>query len=217
MFAPFLANDALELNKARLDHLASLNLSLEYKKVLEVGAGIGLLTPFFLERRCTVLSVDARSDNTEELRKRIPYANAQVVNLDTAYELTSLGLFDMVFAYGIIYHLQFPKQALKLLATICMEMIIVESLVTVSDEDALNSVEEDSKIYTQSYRGYGCRPTSQWFMHKLNKYFGHAYITTTVPNHKDFKHSEIGGTKRAVFVGSKVPIINKFLSTSLGS
>ena len=45
--AVFLQPEALALNEARLRHLASLGLLLEGKTVLEVGAGIGLLTHFF--------------------------------------------------------------------------------------------------------------------------------------------------------------------------
>jgi len=47
-FAGFLEPNALALNQARLNHLATLDLPIDGKSVLEVGAGIGLLTGFFL-------------------------------------------------------------------------------------------------------------------------------------------------------------------------
>ena len=46
-----------QIIKARLDHLASLNLDISEKSVLEVGAGIGLLTGFFEDRGCSILSL----------------------------------------------------------------------------------------------------------------------------------------------------------------
>lgn len=43
------------INQRRLEHLASLHLPLENRSVLEVGAGIGDLTSFFLDRNCEVV------------------------------------------------------------------------------------------------------------------------------------------------------------------
>ena len=40
----------VHINRARLDHLASLGLDLQSKRGLEVGAGIGLHASFFEER-----------------------------------------------------------------------------------------------------------------------------------------------------------------------
>src|SRR5260221_131264 len=53
-------------NARRLEHLASLGIDLFDKSVLEVGAGIGDLTSFFLDRGCTVTSVEARADNVRQ-------------------------------------------------------------------------------------------------------------------------------------------------------
>src|SRR5207344_1132901 len=60
-FSVFLAPGAEAINRARQQHLASLGLDLAGKNVLEVGAGIGLHTPFFLERGCDVTVTDGRS------------------------------------------------------------------------------------------------------------------------------------------------------------
>jgi hypothetical protein len=40
---------AIEINEARLAHLGSLGLPLDGRTVLEVGAGVGRLTGFFVE------------------------------------------------------------------------------------------------------------------------------------------------------------------------
>ena len=45
--------EALEINRARQDHLASLGLDLERKTVLEVGSGVGRHTAFFEKLGCT--------------------------------------------------------------------------------------------------------------------------------------------------------------------
>src|SRR5579862_1254448 len=104
-FDVFLTKEAFAINKARLGHLASLGLDLSNKKVLEVGAGIGLHTEFFEKRGCTVLCTDARSENIDEMLRRYPHRKTQVVDLDREHNLSGLGTFDIVYCYGTLYHL----------------------------------------------------------------------------------------------------------------
>ena len=60
MFEVFLSRDALLINQARQRHLAALGLDLAGKRVLEVGAGVGLHTQFFEALGCSVLTTDGR-------------------------------------------------------------------------------------------------------------------------------------------------------------
>ncbi len=46
-------------NQRRLEHLATLGLSIAGSTVLEVGAGIGDHTSFFLDRGCHVVCTEA--------------------------------------------------------------------------------------------------------------------------------------------------------------
>src|SRR4051794_500326 len=81
-FAVFLAPNAEAINRARQQHLASLGLDLDGKKVLEVGAGIGLHTPFFLERGCQVTVTDGRPENVAEIARRLPQVRTAVVDME---------------------------------------------------------------------------------------------------------------------------------------
>src|SRR5882762_5851252 len=81
-------------NARRQEHLASLGLALQGRRVLEVGAGIGDHTTFFLDRGCSVLSVEPRLENCElyaaamQERFRLGYgrtAQCRLVRGDIAY------------------------------------------------------------------------------------------------------------------------------------
>ena len=52
----------LRMNARRLEHLASLGLPIAGREVLEVGAGIGDLTSFFLDRGCSVTAIEPRPE-----------------------------------------------------------------------------------------------------------------------------------------------------------
>jgi len=104
-FAVFLTPEANAINIMRQAHLASLGLDLACKQVLEVGAGIGLHTPFFLERGCEVLVTDGNAENVGEIRRRLPNVPSTLLDLEQDGALDHLGTFDIVYCYGLLYHL----------------------------------------------------------------------------------------------------------------
>lgn len=73
---------------------------------------------------------------------------------------------------------------------------------------------------SQSYSGYGCRPGRIWIFDELKKSFPFTYIPKNQPNHEQFPIDWTMGTPqsrltRAVFVGSKIPLLNDNLTPEL--
>jgi len=202
----FLSPSYGAINEARLDHLASLRLDLSRKSVLEVGAGIGLLTRFFEDRDCKVLSTDGNPENIRVMQRKYPRRRIEYLDLDRASDLSRLGQFDIVFCYGTLYHLSKPEEALRALSDICRGMILLETQVSPGRYSDLLLVHEPAGR-AQAVSGVGCRPTRLWVMETLRKYYGHAYITRTQPLHPEFPLEwdilPIRPAYRAVFVGSK--------------
>ena len=78
--ADFRTEHYLWINARRLEHLATLGLPLRGTRVLELGAGIGDLTSFFLDRDCTVLALEGRAENRavfERLHEDEPRASVR--------------------------------------------------------------------------------------------------------------------------------------------
>ncbi|SEC59903.1 methyltransferase, FkbM family [Rhizobiales bacterium GAS191] len=217
-FDVFLAQDALNINRARLNHLATLGLELQNKRVLEVGAGIGLLTGFFEERGCDVLSTEGNSANVAEMRRRYPQRRIGLLDLDYPGDLTGLGSFDVIFCYGTLYHLQYPDLALAQLANVCSGMILLETIVRTGNYPEVQLMTEPP-VANQALFGVGCRPTRSWVMAALRKHFGHAYTTLDQPDFPDFVGDwdvvNKEGNLRAVFVGSKRPLAASGLTETL--
>lgn len=92
--------EAAALNRARLDHLAGLGLVVDGRSVLEVGAGVGHLSRFFLDRGCRLVTTEARPENVAELQRRYPDVKSEVADVEDS--LAALGRFEIVFCYGLL-------------------------------------------------------------------------------------------------------------------
>ena len=218
-FSVFLAPDAHAINHARQSHLASLGLDLKGKSVLEVGAGIGLHTPFFLERGCTVAVTDGRTENVAEIARRHLGVKTAIVDLEQDRPI-ELGRFDVIYCYGLLYHLSNPQRALARLADVCDGQLLLETAVSPGTHDELLLV-RDPDAFNQAISGIGCRPTRLWILNRLKSLFGYGYIPRTQPDHVEFPadwvHTPIQTMHRSIFVGSRTPLVLPTLTDQVPS
>jgi SAM-dependent methyltransferase len=200
---------ALALNEARLAHLASLELPIDGRRVFEVGAGVGRLTGFFIDRGCSVVVTEARSENVAELRRRLPRVDVREADVEESLE--DLGRFDVVFCYGVLYHLESPLRALRNMAAVCDDLLLIETMVCDS-RDAVLRLEDETKSVNQALRGLAHRPSPSYLALALNRVgFDHVYAATDPPDHLDFRFSWLdnldtardGALLRGVFVASR--------------
>jgi SAM-dependent methyltransferase len=203
--------DTIRLNQRRLEHLESLRLALGGRTVLEVGAGIGNLTDFFLDRGCSVVTTEARPENLAVLKARHPQANARQLDLDQpSTEFASP--FDIVFCYGLLYHLRRPAEALAHLARWCQGLVLLETCVSFGDDEQIHPCSEDALHVSQAISGVGCRPTRPWVLRELKRHFGHVYVPETQPCHDQFPldwtspASHRAPFSRAVFIASRAAL-----------
>jgi FkbM family methyltransferase len=181
----FQSNQYIRHNQRRLEHLASLGLDIAGASVLEVGAGIGDHTSFFLDRGCQVVSTEGRPENLELLRFRYPNIQVKHLDLDNP-DPTVAELFDIVYCYGLLYHLGKPAEAIEFMASCCQKMLLLETCVSFGEGDLINPGFEPAEHPTQSISGQGCRPTRKWVYNQLKKHFPFVYMPITQPNHEEF-------------------------------
>jgi 2-polyprenyl-3-methyl-5-hydroxy-6-metoxy-1,4-benzoquinol methylase len=125
----FHSNHYLRHNARRLEHLASLGLPLAGRSVLEVGAGIGDHSHFYLDRGCRVTITEAREENLRCLRERYPDCSVQFLDMERP-ERVDGAPFDVVHCYGLLYHLRTPKEALAFLARQARGLLLLETCVS---------------------------------------------------------------------------------------
>ena len=202
-------------NQRRLEHLASLGLDLFNKRVLEVGAGIGDHTTFYLDRGCEVLTSDARPENVLALQERFSgTTGARVAIIDMNKPLVLDESFEIVHCYGLLYHLENPDVALEYLCRHCDGLLVLETCVSYGDEVLLNPIKEPADQFSQAFNGTACRPTRSWVVHHLSRFMPHVYVSRTQPAHPEFpldwsvKENDLDQLKRAVFVASREVLDN---------
>jgi SAM-dependent methyltransferase len=206
------------INHARLAHLESLQFSLEGKAVLDVGCGVGHLAQFFVKRGCKVVCIDARKENIDSLRLRYPDLVAKVASVETE-SLSQLGMFDIVFCYGLLYHLENPTMALRNMASVCQGLLLLETIVCDHALPVLR-IEDESAAFSQAMRGLGCRPSPSYVVLTLNRVgFRFVYAPKVPPQHQEFRFEcknnldwqRDGHPLRCIFVASRTQLQNPHL------
>lgn len=204
-------------NQRRLEHLASLGLDIAGSTVLEVGAGIGDHTSFFLDRGCQVFTTDARPKNLKVLRARYPHLRVERLDLDFPQNGAIDQSFDIVHCYGLLYHLSRPAEAIEFMARHCRRMLLLETVVSPGNKETILFCKEAVRNPTQSASGQGCRPGRNWVFDQLRRHFEFVYMPTTQPNHEEFPLDwaalppETRVLSRAVYVASRQAICSGLL------
>ena len=121
------------------------------KRVLDVGAWDGYWTFEALKRGAKeVVAIDDWSDiadtelanNPTQISKRIQWDTFDFVKKElgysgnqcrritmSLYDVAELGMFDIVFFFGVLYHCRYPLLALDKMSEVCTNEIYIESAI----------------------------------------------------------------------------------------
>lgn len=207
--------EALQINRARLGHLASLGLPLQGRTVLDVGCGVGHLAQFFVARDCRVVGVDGRGENIASLQERYAGLTAHLLDLEIE-PLTPLGSFEVVFCYGLLYHLANPVGGLRSMAAVCQDLLLLETIVC-DHRDPVTVLADEPRVHNQALSRVGNRPSPAFVVMALNRVgFPFVYGPRTPPDHPDFQFdwkndlatARDGNNLRCIFVASRRTIEN---------
>jgi hypothetical protein len=202
--------EALMLNKARIEHLNTLNLDFKNKKILETGCGgQGDITKFLLEKGSYVTLNDYRENNIKSL--------LNILNINLPYNCWDLNeipetdeMFDIIVCYGTLYHLSKPKYAISKMSKLCKEFIIISTVTSGKNDEELNLLYEGTTPQ-QSHNGTGCRPGRLLFFNSLKENFKYVYMLKTQPNDSEYPlvFPSYEGNSRNIFIGSHIKIENE--------
>lgn len=217
------------INTARLQHLSQLPLDLEQQSVLELGSGPGDLTAFWLDRHCCITSIDARPENIRAAAlKHQPSRQWSGFVYELPHKVAPDNTrYDLVIAYGILYHLDDPLPLLRAVAGLQPRHFLLETCVTPetisqSSRYPLYLCGEQAGVGSQSVIGVGCRPDRRWLWKTLQSLFQYVYCCRHQPDHPEFPLNwdadgtgNSAGLTRMIFLCSNEPINNELVTESL--
>lgn len=206
---------ALAINAARMNHLGSLGLPLEGRRVLDVGCGVGHLAQFFAKQRCRVVCIDGRKENLDSLHERYPHTQGRLVDVETE-SFSGLGRFDIVFCYGLLYHVSNPTLVLARMVEVCDDLLFLETIICDHREPIVLFADE-TRSANQAVAVLGCRPSPSYITLALDRLgMPYVYAPKTVPAYEDFSFPfknnlewrYDGHNIRCTFVASRRPLGN---------
>lgn len=130
------------------------------KKILEVGAGLGRIGDVLSELGFDVTSTDGRPAYVQEMSRR--GRKAFVLDLEST-RVEDAGDFDVVVAFGVLYHLSNPQRFLESCG-VAAEALLLETVVCDSADPVLHTVRERRGWLgrDQALSGVGSRPSRAW-------------------------------------------------------
>lgn len=210
---PFDLPEALALTRARIVHLESLELDWAGKSVLEVGCGAGYLSEWLLAQGARVTAIDTRDENLIATREK---SRSLIVYKEDIQGLHSwLGVYDIVFCYGVLYHLENPIQALRNMVKMCHELLLIETIVCDHPAPIAILRDENPAFVDQGMTELSLVPSGQ-FINQALRALGLEYRYTTAkwPDHPhftwkpqaDLAHEHDGRPMRLILAASRKPL-----------
>lgn len=156
--------------------------------------------------------MDGRQQNIASLRSRYPDLEADIADVQRE-PLSRFGAFDIVFSYGLLYHLENPFAALRNMESVCRELLLLETVVCDQRLPVLLMIDE-TRAFSQALAGVGCRPSPSYVVLALNRAgFPHVYAPRVPPDHPDFRFRWKNKLKRrdehllrCIFVASRAEL-----------
>ena len=90
---------------------------------LDLGCGVGYFSTMLRDLGLSVTAADARPKNIAEARSRHPGIDFRVADAEDA-SLASLGTFDLVVCFGLLYHLENPLRAMRNLRALTGKILV---------------------------------------------------------------------------------------------
>jgi len=203
-----------KINQARLNFLKQwlpgLVTAHGLKNVLDVGCGVGFFSRYLASLGLEVMSLDARSENISVAQERHPDINFFIEDIENP-KAKKLGSFDLIFCFGLLYHLENPFLAVRNLHALTGKILLIESMVTPSSFPTARFVDEGmSEDQSTSYIAFV--PSELGLIKMLySSGFRYVYVSKMMPDHEQFHESFELHRKRTVMVASKIPLKASFL------
>lgn len=185
--------------------LGELKEKLGLRSAIDVGCGLGYFAGLLSSMGFDVVGLDGRSENADEAQRRFPKIRFHCLSAEDP-EIVRLGLFDLVFCFGLVYHLENPFLAIRNLSMMTKRLLLVEGVMYPGDEPSMTLIDEGSSD-DQGLCHIAFYPTEACLVKMLYRAgFPCVYEVVKKPDHPDYHELPGHRRNRAIFSASRVPL-----------
>ena len=165
--------------------VSELKPVLSLATALDAGCGLGFFAKILRDAGLDVHGFDGRLENVEEARRRFPGISFQQGDAQSV-EIRSLGRFDLVLCFGLLYHLENPMSAIRNLHALTGKCLLVESMCF-PDEEPWMLLREERPLEDQSLTDIAFYASEGCLVKMLYRAgFSAVYRVASLPDHDDF-------------------------------
>jgi SAM-dependent methyltransferase len=180
--------------------------ALGLRNALDIGCGVGYFSAMLRDLQFQVTAVDARSENIAEAQKRHPGINFRVADAEDLGP-ASLGVFDLVLCFGLLYHLENPLRGMRNWRALTGKLLLLESMM-VEDEQPFLLLRDEPAGDDQSLRAVSCYPSEGAIIKMAYRAgFPHVYRFRQLPDHEDFR-AGVGRARARTVIAASVPALD---------
>src|SRR5262249_7759633 len=108
---------------------------------IDVGCGLGYFSALLKSLGFDVTAIDGRQQNVEEAARRHPGIVFKRCDAQSP-ELVQFGKFDLVFCFGLLYHLENPFLTIPYLLEMTKKLLLVEGVIYPGRDPVMGLVDE---------------------------------------------------------------------------
>jgi SAM-dependent methyltransferase len=180
------------------------------RTVLDLGCGVGYFSALLRDLGFEVTATDSRAENIAEARGRHPGIDFSVANAEDP-SLSSLGRFDIVFCFGLLYHLENPFRVIRNLHALTGKLLLIESMSVPNEQPFLFVLDEPAGV-DQSMGAVSFYPSDGAILKMVYRAgFPHVYQFRELPNHENYRASVGRECMRTMFAASLQPLDSALL------
>jgi len=180
------------------------------RTVLDLGCGVGYFSAMLRDLGFEVTATDSRAGNIAEARNRYPGVDFRVADAEDP-SLSSLGKFDLVFCFGLLYHLENPFRVIRNLHALTGKLLLLESMSVPNEQPFLLVLDEPAGV-DQSMGAVSFYPSDGAIIKMVFRAgFPHVYQFRELPNHENYRASVGRECTRTMFAVATQPLDSPLL------
>ena len=185
--------------------LAQLKETLHLSTAIDVGCGLGYFSALLKSLGFEVSAVDGRQQNVEEASRRNPGINFACCDAQSP-EIVKKGKFDLVFCFGLLYHLENPFLAIRYLREMTKNLLLVEGVIYPGADPIMGLVDE-GLTEDQGLNHVAFYPTESCLVKMLYRSgFAHVYRFHPLADHPEYRSTSKTRQVRTMLAASPTPL-----------